>query len=82
MKNDEMTYEEAYDRLKTILNELENGGLKLSEVFDKFKEAMTLYEYCKNVLDDVEGEVKLILKDDGQFREVDFEEDLKADDYV
>jgi exodeoxyribonuclease VII small subunit len=82
VNNEDMTYEEAYEKLNTILNELENGGLNLSDVFSKFKEAMSLYEYCKNTLDKVEGEVKVLLKEDGKINEVDFNDKYVEDDYA
>lgn len=77
-----MTYEKAYERLNAILDELENGGLKLSDVFSKFKEAMSLYEYCKSTLDKVEGEVKVLLKEDDRISEVDFNDEYKGNDYA
>lgn len=82
MNNDDLTYEKAYERLQEILDELENGGLKLSDVFSKFKEAMSLYEYCKTTLDKVEGEVKILLKEDDKIREVDFNDEYRVDDYA
>jgi Exonuclease VII small subunit len=80
--NEDMTYEKAYERLNAILDELENGGLKLSDVFSKFKEAMSLYEYCKSTLDKVEGEVKVLLKEDDRISEVDFNDEYKGNDYA
>jgi len=77
-----MTYEKAYERLSAILDELENGGLKLSDVFSKFKEAMSLYEYCKSTLDKVEGEVKVLLKENDRISEVDFNDEYKGNDYA
>ncbi|HPP32022.1 MAG TPA: exodeoxyribonuclease VII small subunit [Soehngenia sp.] len=82
MDNEDMTYEKAYERLNAILDELENGGLKLSDVFSKFKEAMSLYEYCKSTLDKVEGEVKVLLKEDDRISEVDFNDEYKGNDYA
>jgi len=80
--NEDMTYEKAYERLSAILDELENGGLKLSDVFSKFKEAMSLYEYCKSTLDKVEGEVKVLLKENDRISEVDFNDEYKGNDYA
>ena len=82
MNNEDMTYEKAYERLNLILDELENGGLNLSDVFLKFKEAMSLYEYCKNTLDKFEGEVKVLLKEDDKISEVDFNEEYRENDYA
>ncbi|HOK63217.1 MAG TPA: exodeoxyribonuclease VII small subunit [Soehngenia sp.] len=82
MDNEDMTYEKAYERLSAILDELENGGLKLSDVFSKFKEAMSLYEYCKSTLDKVEGEVKVLLKENDRISEVDFNDEYKGNDYA
>ena len=82
MNNEDMTYEKAYERLNLILDELENGGLNLNDVFLKFKEAMSLYEYCKSTLDKFEGEVKVLLKEDDKISEVDFNDQYRENDYA
>ncbi len=40
---------------------------------EKFKRGVNLYNYCNEILKDVEGEVKILLKDEeGNLEEEDF----------
>ena len=73
MKKDELTYEEAVKELETILEDLEKEDLPLNESLEKFKQGVVLYEYCNEILNDMEGEIKVLLKDEeGSLEEADF----------
>ncbi len=68
-----MTYEEAIKELEEILEELENEDLPLEVTLEKYKRGLYLYNYCNNKLKDIEGEVKILLKDqNGDLIEEDF----------
>lgn len=72
-KIETMTYEEAVEELESIIKELENENLSLKDSMEKFKRGMALYEYCNEILNKVEGEIKILLKDDeGILYEEDF----------
>lgn len=75
MKNKEkdLTYEEAIEELKEIIEELEGDGLSLDESVGKFKRGIVLYNYCNTTLNDVEGEVKILLGKDTELNEELFE---------
>ena len=73
MKIEELTYEEALKELEQIVEDLEKDQLSLEESLKKFKRGVELYNYCNKILTQVEGEVKILLKDDdGDLREDDF----------
>lgn len=64
MEKIDLTYEEAVKELEEILEELEGETLSLNDSLDKFKKGITLYNYCNNMLNKVEEEVKVLLKDE------------------
>lgn len=64
MEKIDLTYEEAIKELEEILEELEGETLSLNDSLDKFKKGITLYNYCNNMLNKVEDEVKVLLKDE------------------
>lgn len=73
MKIENMTYEEAVEELEKIIKELESENLSLKDSMEKFKKGMALYNYCNDILNKVEGEVRILLKDDeGILSEEDF----------
>jgi len=64
MKIEDLTYEEALKELEGIVEDLEKNQLTLEESLKKFKRGIELYKYCNKVLTQIEGEVKILLKDD------------------
>ncbi len=73
MKIENLTYEEAIEKLEKIIKELEGENLSLKDSMEKFKEGVALYNYCNEILNKVEGEIKILLKDDeGNIDEEDF----------
>lgn len=67
-------FEESMSELEKIVNKLEVGDLSLDESLEQFTKGIELYRYCNKVLNDVEGKIKVILKDDDNNL---FEEELK-----
>lgn len=72
MKIKDMYYEEGYEKLQRLLEELESGELKLQESVERFKEAMDIYEHLRELLTKAEGEVKVTLEKDGNLQEENF----------
>ena len=64
MNNMDLTYEEAVKELEEILEALEKDDIALKDSLEKFKRGVALYNYCNAILKGVEGEVKILLKDD------------------
>lgn len=63
MELNNLTYEEAVQRLEALLLDMEEEDCTLDDSIKKFKEANDLYKYCHNILKKAEGEVKIILED-------------------
>lgn len=73
MKIENMTYEEAVEALEKIIEELENDNLSLKDSMEKFKRGIALYNHCNDILNKLEGEIKILIKDDeGTLNEEDF----------
>ena len=63
MVENKLSYEKAIEELEQILEVLENGDLSLKDSMEKFKRGVELYNYCNEILKNVEGEIKVLLKD-------------------
>lgn len=65
-----LSYEEGLKELESIIDSLETGELTLEESFNKFKKGVDLYKYLYEMLNKVEGEIKIIMEEE---REEDFQ---------
>ncbi len=68
----ELSFEEAMDKLESIVNKLETGNLNLEEALNAYSQGVALSKHCNKILDEAEGKVTMILKEDESFKEVDF----------
>lgn len=66
MKKNNLTYEEAVKELEGIIEDLEKENLPLKDTLEKFKKGVALYNYCNEILKEVEGEVKILIKDENE----------------
>ncbi|MEE9465437.1 MAG: exodeoxyribonuclease VII small subunit [Candidatus Neomarinimicrobiota bacterium] len=64
-----LTFEEALDRLNTIIAELETEGISLDHSLELFAEGRRLAERCQELLGDAEEKVKILVKTASGFRE-------------
>jgi len=63
-KNDEkMTYEQAYEELQTIVEQIEEGDIGVDDLAAKVKRASVLISFCKKKLKSVEEDVNGVLGD-------------------
>lgn len=77
MNNCELTYEEAVNELEMIIKDLEKEDLSLNKSVKKFKRGVELYKYCNEILNSVEGEIKILLKDENEnLMEEDFQTEV------
>lgn len=53
----ELTYDKAYEKLEQLIEELEDGDVKLDKLTTKVKEANELIAVCENKLRKIESEV-------------------------
>ncbi len=57
-----MTYEEAYDELKQITEEIEKEAVPVDVLAEKVKRASELINYCQTKLRSTETEVNNIIR--------------------
>lgn len=72
-KKQNLSFEEAMLELESILSKLESGNLSLNDSLNEFSNGVELYKYCHELLNKVEGKVKIILeKNNDDFEELDY----------
>ena len=59
------TFEEAYERLRESVEELEAGPLGLEEAIARYEEGMRLARLCNEMLDRAEVRLQLVLREPG-----------------
>ncbi len=65
-KNEEFDVDEALERLEEINSKLAEGDQALTESIELYKEGVTLASKCKEHLEGVEQELKVINKNEGE----------------
>jgi len=61
-------FEECLQRLEVIVKEMERGDLPLEQSLKLFEEGISLSNSCKRELEEAEGKIEILLKDDGKLR--------------
>lgn len=63
METKELSYQEAYDELQTIVQEIEDNSISVDILSEKIKRAMFLVEYCKQKLQKIEIDIDKLIED-------------------
>ena len=58
---EELTFEEAMQKLENISNELEKDDLDLDTSVKKFEEGMKLSQKCNKMLEDAEKKITILI---------------------
>lgn len=61
-------FEECLQRLEVIVKEMEKGDLPLEQSLKLFEEGVSLSGSCRKELEDAEGRIEILLKQDGKLR--------------
>lgn len=72
-KENNGNFEESMKMLENIVIELENGNLNLDESVNKFEEGMKISKQCNKILEEAEKKVTILLENDGELEEENFE---------
>ncbi|WP_291957749.1 exodeoxyribonuclease VII small subunit [Mahella sp.] len=72
MIEDDMTFEKAIRELENIVTSLENGDVALDQAIALFERGMELSRYCSQKLDEAEGKITMLMKEQNAFKEVPF----------
>ena len=57
-KIEELTLEEAFEKLDEIIEEMEESDLPLEKTFEYYKQGLDIVKYCNNKIEKVECEIK------------------------
>jgi exodeoxyribonuclease VII small subunit len=81
MVKKEKTFEEAMERLETIVASIESDELGLEKQFELFQEGMALARFCDGKLNDVQKSVEIVLKESvGEWKTAQFEAAASGED--
>lgn len=56
----QLSLEEAFEKLETVIEKLEQPDTSLEESFDAYKEGVALVNMCNGMIDRVEKEVRVL----------------------
>ena len=66
-------FEECLQRLEEIVNQLEKGDIPLEKALGLFQEGIELSASCRKELEEAEGKVEILLKQNGKLQPAPFE---------
>lgn len=66
-------FEDCLARLEQIVNELEKGELPLEKALALFEEGVKLSNSCRKDLDEAEGKIELLMRQNGKLQPEPFE---------
>jgi exodeoxyribonuclease VII small subunit len=61
-------FEECLQRLEKIVDQLEKGNVPLEQALNLFEEGMQLSFSCRKELEEAEGKVEILLKQNGKLQ--------------
>lgn len=61
--SEEIKYDDAFEELQTIVNDIEDGEISVDELSKKVKRASELIQICKKKLTSTEEDVNKILEE-------------------
>lgn len=78
---EKIKFEDALERLESIVEELENGELSLEESLSIFEEGIKLSRLCTKQLDEIERKIEVLIKgEDGELRAIPFAEESEEEE--
>ena len=66
-------FEDCLKRLEGIVDQLEKGDIPLEKALALFEEGMKLSDSCRKQLEEAEGKVEILLKQNGKLQPQPFE---------
>ena len=60
-----LTFEEALEKLESIVSAIEEGKVPLEESIAKYAEGIQLVKQCRAILDNAEKKIQLLAKGEG-----------------
>ena len=66
-------FEDCLQRLEEVVNQLERGEVPLEQALKLFEEGVQLSNSCRKELEEAEGKVEILLKQNGKLQTEPFE---------
>ncbi len=66
-------FEDCLQRLEEVVNQLERGEVPLEQALKLFEEGVQLSNSCRKELEEAEGKVEILLKQNGKLQAEPFE---------
>lgn len=64
-ENEQMSFEEAMEKLEEIVSRLESGDVQLEQAIELFQEGMRLSHLCGTKLEQVERKIEMLVEENG-----------------
>jgi len=61
-------FEDCLQRLETVVQQLERGDIPLEQALKLFEEGVGLSDSCRRELEEAEGKVEILLKQNGRLQ--------------
>ncbi|MCD7033210.1 exodeoxyribonuclease VII small subunit [Metabacillus sp. GX 13764] len=74
-KQDEMSFEDAIQKLEGIVDKLEEGDVPLEQAIEYFQKGMQLSKLCHEKLQKVEKQMDYILREGGELEPFEIQEE-------
>ncbi|SET60977.1 exodeoxyribonuclease VII small subunit [Salinibacillus kushneri] len=71
----DISFEDAVEKLETIVEKLEEGDVPLEKAIEYYQEGMKLSKFCNDKLTKVEKQMEQILNEQGEFEPFSIQED-------
>lgn len=75
---EEVSFEQAMQKLEDIVGKLEEGDVPLEKAIEYFQKGMELSKLCHDKLQHVEKQMDFILKEDGELKPFELQEEGKS----
>lgn len=80
-KKKELNFEDAFNKLEEIVDDLESGDLSLEDSLKKFEEGIKLSRICNEKLEKARQKIEVLMKESGGgFKFEDLDEDEEESD--
>lgn len=73
-KDKHINFEDSVEDLESIVKKLEDGDLTLDQSLEEFQKGIEAYKSCNEMLNKVEGKVKLIVEQNSDIEIFDFKD--------
>ncbi len=79
MKTEQLSYEQAFERLEKILELMNSGKVSLEESLKLYEEAEKLMNFCSNALSSAERKIEQLVKNRSGDLALDAKEEPKTE---